>query len=100
MLYVILAEDAPGSESARAAVRPTHMARMAQMQDSGKLVISGPRLASDHPDPVTAGIVGSVIIAEFESLRTARAWADADPYVAAGVWTKVTVQPFHKGYPR
>lgn len=100
MLYVILADDAAGSAAARTATRPTHMARMARMQDTGRLVISGPRLASDHPDPATAGIAGSVIIAEFESLQAARAWADADPYVAAGVWINVTVQPFHKGFPR
>ncbi len=100
MLYVIIAEDIPDSAAKRSAVRSVHMARMTQMQDSGKLVISGPCLASDHPDPATAGIYGSVIIAEFESLPSARAWAEADPYVKAGVWSKVEVRPFHKGFPR
>ena len=100
MLYVILADDAPGSRPRRAAARPGHMARMAEMEAAGRIVVSGPRLASDHPDPATAGIAGSVIVAEFESLGAARAWAQDDPYVAAGVWTNLVVQPFHKGFPR
>jgi uncharacterized protein YciI len=98
MLYVILADDAPGSEARRAAARAAHMARMAQMEESGRLVISGPRLRRDLPEPAAAGIAGSLIIAEFESLQAAREWADADAYVAAGVWTNVTVQPFHRGF--
>jgi len=100
MLYAILTEDVPNSSSKRAAARAAHMKRMSEMQDAGRIVISGPCLASDKPDPVAAGFWGSVIIAEFESLVAARAWADADPYVAAGVWSKVTVKPFQKGFPR
>lgn len=100
MLYVLIAEDIPDSKARRDAARSTHMARMAQLQASGKLVISGPCLASDDPDPARAGIFGSVIIAEFESLQAAREWAEADPYVSAGVWCKLVVHPFHKGFPR
>ena len=98
MLYAIIADDVAGSGATRAAVRPVHMARMAQLQNAGRLVISGPRLAADHPDPATAGIVGSLIIAEFDTLQAARSWAEADPYVAAGVWSNLLVQPFHKGF--
>jgi uncharacterized protein YciI len=100
MLYVVIAEDIPHSKARRDVARSTHMARMAQLQESGRLVISGPCLASDDPDPATAGIFGSVIIAEFESLQAAREWAETDPYVAAGVWSKLRVHPFHKGFPR
>lgn len=100
MLYAILTEDIPDSASKRAAARAAHMKRMAGMQAAGRIAISGPCLATDNPDPTAAGIVGSVIIAEFESLAAARIWADADPYVAGGVWAKVTVMPFHKGFPK
>lgn len=100
MLYVILAEDAADSATRRPAARAAHMARMAEMQAAGRLVISGPRLAADDPDPAVAGITGSVIIAEFKSLAAAQAWADADPYVAAGAWRTVKAYPFHKGFPK
>ena len=100
MLYVIIAEDAADSPAKRPAARPAHMERMKRFQESGKLVISGPMLKSDNPDPAVAGIFGSVIIAEFDSLADAEAWASADPYVAAGAWSKVTVRPYHKGFGR
>ena len=100
MFYVILAEDAADSPAKRPAARPAHMERMKQFQATGKLVISGPMLKSDNPDPAVAGIAGSVIIAEFDSLSAAEAWANADPYVAAGAWSKVTVRPYHKGFGR
>jgi len=99
MLYVIIAED-DADPAKRVSARAAHMERMSRMQDSGRLVISGPCLKSDRDDPATAGISGSVIIAEFETLGAARAWAEADPYAAAGAWSKVTVHPFHKGFPR
>lgn len=100
MLYAIVTEDAPGSLAKRAAARPEHMARMAGLQREGRLVISGPCPAIDSPDPGPAGFSGSIIIGEFESLDEAQAWAEADPYVAAGVWSKVTVKPFRKGFPK
>jgi uncharacterized protein len=100
MLYVVITEDVPDSRSKRAAAREAHMKRMTEMQDAGRLVVSGPCPAIDSPDPGPAGFSGSVIIAEFNSLEAAKVWVDADPYVAAGVWSKVTVKPFHKGFPR
>ena len=99
MLYVVIAEDA-ADPAKRAAARPAHMERMKQFQATGRLVISGPMLKSDNPAPAVAGVAGSVIIAEFESLAAAQAWANADPYVAAGAWSKVTVRPYHKGFGR
>ena len=38
-------------------------------------------------------------IAEFDSLEDAENWAQADPYVAAGVYQSVTVEPFRKVLP-
>ena len=100
MLYVIVADDAPDSLARRAAVRARHYERMAAMQDAGRLVISGPCPAIDSPDPGPAGYAGSVIIAEFDSLAEAKAWIAQDPYVTTGVFSKVEVRPFRKGFPR
>lgn len=100
MLYVITAEDAPGSSPKRAAVRAAHYERMTEMQNAGRIVISGPCPAIDSPDPGPAGFSGSVIIAEFDSLEAAEAWIAADPYVTTGVFSSLTVKPFRKGFPR
>ena len=99
MLYTIIGEDRPGSLEARLAARPEHLARLQALQAEGRLVIAGPCPAIDSPDPGPAGFSGSLIIAEFASLEAARAWADADPYIAAGVYEKVTVKPFKKALP-
>jgi hypothetical protein len=100
VLYVIVAEDVPNSSEKRAAVRARHYERMSAMQDAGRLVISGPCPAIDSPDPGPAGYSGSVIIAEFDSLADAQGWIAEDPYVTTGVFAKVTVKPFRKGFPR
>ena len=100
MLYVIVAEDAPESSAKRAAVRAAHYERMTEMQQAGRLVISGPCPAIDSADPGPAGFSGSVIIAEFDSLESAKAWIAEDPYVTTGVFSRVTVKPFRKGFPR
>lgn len=100
MLYAIVTDDVPGSLPKRATARAAHMERMSKMQSAGRLMISGPCPAIDSPDPGPAGFSGSIIIGEFESLEAAQAWIDADPYIAAGVWSKVTVRPFRKGFPK
>lgn len=99
MLYAILAEDAAGSLTGRQAARPQHLARLEALRAEGRLVLAGPHPAIDAEDPGPAGFTGSLIVAEFESLEAARAWADADPYVTAGVYTRVTVKPFRKVMP-
>lgn len=99
MLYLILGHDAPGSLDARLAARPAHLDRLKALEADGRLVLAGPCPAIDSPDPGPAGFSGSLIVAEFESLDAARAWADADPYVAAGVYRAVDVKPFKKALP-
>ena len=93
MLYVIIGEDTPGTLDQRMAARPAHVERLQALQAEGRLIIAGPCPAIDSPDPGPAGFSGSIIIAEFTSLDAAQAWAGADPYVAAGVYAKVTVKP-------
>ena len=94
MLYVILAEDVPGSLEKRLANRPAHLERLKALQDAGRIILAGPFPAIDSPDPGPAGFTGSLIVAEFDSLEDAQTWADADPFVAAGVYAAVTVKPF------
>lgn len=94
MLYMIQGQDAPDSLDARLAARPEHLARLQALRDDGRLILAGPCPAIDSNDPGPAGFTGSLIVAEFPSLEAAREWADADPYVAAGVYTAVDVRPF------
>ncbi|MEG5548191.1 YciI family protein [Enterobacter wuhouensis] len=96
MLYVIYSEDNADSLEKRLSVRPAHLARLQLLQDEGRLLTAGPMPAVDSNDPGAAGFSGSTVIAEFESLEAANAWAEADPYVAAGVYAKVTVRPYKK----
>jgi uncharacterized protein YciI len=99
MLYAIIGEDRAGTLDKRMAARPDHLARLQALQAEGRLVLAGPCPAIDSPDPGPAGFSGSLIVAEFASLAAAQAWADADPYVAAGVYEKVSVKPFKKVLP-
>ncbi|MDR0578278.1 MAG: YciI family protein [Candidatus Accumulibacter sp.] len=99
MLYVIIAEDVPDSLNRRLAARPAHRERLKALQDEGRMVLAGACPAIDSPNPGPAGFTGSVIVAEFDSLEQAKSWADADPFVAAGVYARVTVRPFSKAFP-
>ncbi len=99
MLYMIRATDVPGSLDKRKAARPAHLQRLEQLRNDGRLLLAGPFPAIDAEDPGSAGFTGSLIVAEFSSLDEARHWAEADPYVAAGVYAGVDVQPFRKVLP-
>jgi len=96
MLYVIYSEDVSDSLEKRAAARPAHIERLKALHDQGRVVIAGPTPAIDSEDPGTAGMTGSLVVIEFETLEEAQVWADADPYVAAGVYKSVTVKPFKR----
>ena len=99
MLYAIIAEDKPDSLAGRRAARPAHLQRLQALQDNGRLILAGPHPALDSADPGEAGFSGSLVVAEFDSVEDARAWADADPYIAAGVYDRVTIKPFLKVLP-
>lgn len=99
MWYVINATDHEGSLERRLSVRARHLARLQELQNQGRLLLAGPCPAVDANDPGPAGFSGSLIVAEFASLEAAQAWADADPYIAAGVYAKVTVSPFKRVLP-
>jgi len=99
MLYAVISEDVENSLELRMSVRPDHVARLVALKDQGKLILAGPHPAIDSDDPGTNGFTGSLIVAEFDSLEDAQAWADTDPYIEAGVYKKVTVKPFKKVLP-
>lgn len=99
MLYAIIASDVANSLEKRLAARPAHIERLQQLKAEGRVVLAGPHPAIDSNDPGEAGFSGSLIVAEFDSLATAQAWADADPYIAAGVYEKVIVKPFKQVLP-
>jgi uncharacterized protein YciI len=99
MLYSIVGEDAENTLEQRLAARPGHVERLQSLINEGRLVLAGPNPAIDAEDPGPDGFTGSIIIAEFESLEAAQAWADADPYISAGVYAQVTVKPFKRVLP-
>ena len=99
MLYAIIAQDVENSLQNRLAARPKHLERLTALQEQGRLILAGPHPAIDSEDPGEAGFSGSLVVAEFESIKDARAWADNDPYVAAGVYASVSVKPFKKVFP-
>lgn len=100
MLYAIIAEDTADSLSKRLQARPAHLARLQELQDRGRLVLAGPHPAIDAENPGEAGFSGSLVVAEFTDWQAARTWADADPYLAAGVYARVTVKPFKQVFPQ
>ncbi|MBT2747975.1 MULTISPECIES: YciI family protein [unclassified Lysobacter] len=99
MWYLIEGYDVADALPKRGEARPAHLARLHELRDLGRLLLAGPCPAIDAEDPGPAGFSGSLIVAEFESLEAARVWADADPYVAAGVYSRVDVRPFRKVLP-
>ncbi|MCC8627338.1 YciI family protein [Xanthomonas vesicatoria] len=99
MWYVIEGYDGADALDARQQARPAHLARLQALAAAGRLLVAGPCPAIDAEDPGPAGFSGSVVIAEFDALEEARAWADADPYVAAGVYVRTDVRPFRRGLP-
>lgn len=100
MLYAIIGRDVDGSLPLRQSARPAHVERLQQLQEAGRMVLAGPFPAIDSDDPGPAGFTGSLIVAEFSDLGQAQAWADADPYIAAGVYAGVTVKPFKQVFPQ
>jgi hypothetical protein len=99
MFYAIISEDVPNSLEKRKGARTDHLARLNALKDAGRLLLAGPHPATDSEDPGLAGFTGSLVVAEFASLEEARTWADADPYVSAGVYARVTVKPFKRVLP-
>ena len=99
MLYAIISQDVQNSLEKRLAARPAHLERLQQLKQQGRLILAGPHPCIDSEDPGNEGFTGSLVVAEFNSLADAQAWADKDPYIDAGVYQQVTVKPFKKVLP-
>ena len=99
MWYAIISEDIENSLEKRGLARPAHLDRLNKLKEAGRLLIAGPHPAIDNNEPGEVGFTGSLVVAEFKSLVDAQSWAEADPYVAAGVYAAVTVKPFKKVLP-
>lgn len=99
MWYAVISEDLPDTLQKRLGARAAHLGRLEELKRQGRLLLAGPHPAIDAEDPGPAGFTGSLIVAEFATLAEARAWAEADPYAAAGVYARVTVKPFRKVLP-
>jgi len=99
MLYAIISQDVANSLEKRLAARPAHLERLQQLKEQGRLILAGPHPAMDSEDPGEAGFSGSLVVAEFTCLVDAQSWADADPYMEAGVYESVNVKPFKKVLP-
>jgi uncharacterized protein YciI len=99
MLYAVISEDVADSLSKRAHARAAHIARLEELKRQGRLVLAGPHPAIDSEDSGEVGFTGSLVVAEFHSLKDAQQWADTDPYISAGVYAKVAVKPFKKVLP-
>jgi len=99
MLYAFISQDFEGTLDKRLTARPEHIKRLEQLRDEGRLILAGPHPAIDCEDPGPAGFTGSLVVAEFDSLQEAQDWANADPYVVAGVYEDVLVKPFKSVLP-
>lgn len=99
MWYAIIGQDVENSLENRMRVRGRHLERLQALADEGRLLVAGPNPAIDSDDPGPAGFSGSLIVAEFDSLDDAQTWADADPYIEAGVYAEVQVKPFKRVLP-
>jgi uncharacterized protein YciI len=94
MLFAIIAQDVENSLTARLESRPAHVERLKELDAQNRLTLAGP-----HPHASEEGFTGSLIVAEFIDLAAAKLWAAEDPYVAAGVYSQVTIKPFKKVFP-
>jgi uncharacterized protein YciI len=99
MWYAVISEDVENSLERRSAARAAHLARLSALLDQGRLLLAGPHPAVDAEDPGSAGFSGSLVIAEFGSLEEAESWAQEDPYVDGGVYSRVVVKPFKRVLP-
>jgi uncharacterized protein YciI len=97
--YAIISEDVANSLALRAKSREAHIHRMKALVNEGRLLLAGPHPAIDSEDPGPAGFSGSLVVADFPSLEDAKKWANADPYVEAGVYANVIVKPFKRVLP-
>ena len=99
MWFAILSEDVDDSTELRLQHRPAHLARLQDLDEQGRLLVAGPHPSTDDPQPDQPAFTGSLVIADFDSLAQAQAWASKDPFLLNGVYARSTVKPFKQVLP-
>jgi len=89
--FAIIAHDRADAGSLRADTRPRHLEHLRSIE--GRIVAAGP-IAGESGEPA-----GSVILAAFDDLAAAQAFAATDPYAEAGLFATVTVAPWKQVFP-
>jgi uncharacterized protein YciI len=92
--YAIMSTDVEQSLPLRKTARPDHLARLHELDQQGRLLLAGPHPMTNESEPEQPAFSGSLVVAAFASLAEAEDWAQADPYVAAGVYAEVSIKPF------
>ena len=90
LLFAIIGYDVANSSAQRLLTRTEHLARLQALDSEQRLIIAG-------PTPIEHGqneMSGSIVIAKFESLEAAQAWASAEPYLRDGIYSHVDIKPF------
>lgn len=94
-LFVIIGHDVANSSAQRLITRAEHIERLQALSREDRLVIAG-------PTPIEHGksdMSGSLIIAKFDSIKAAQAWANDEPYLRDGVYSHVDIKPFIQALP-
>lgn len=99
MYYAIYCHDHENSMEKRRSVREAHLARLKELDAQNRLLVAGPLLEQDKDEDLAHGVKGSLIVAKFDDLETAKVWAAADPYVTAEVYKQVSITPFKVVFP-
>ncbi len=88
--YVIIAKDGTDDEALarRMAARPEHLAGIKSLKENNNFVTGGATLDDDGK------MIGSVMIAQFESDELMQEWYDNEPYITQGVWKSIEIKPF------
>jgi hypothetical protein len=86
MLYAVICRDKPGHLQTRLDTRAAHLG---YIEETGIVAMAGPFIENGE-------MCGSLVILDTDSLATAQAWADGDPYAAAGLFESVSVTEWKK----
>ena len=87
MLYALICHDKPGALEVRKANRSAHLD---YLKSTGVVTQAGPFVDDD------GAMVGSLLILDVADRAAAQAWADGDPYAAAGLFERVEISAWNR----
>lgn len=97
-LFVLTCTDREGTLEKRLATRPQHVARLAELDAEGRLIVAG--AMPKDPSNLQAGFYGSTIIVDFESREALDRWIQDEPFLKEGIYESIDVKPFNKAFPQ